>query len=76
MSWAMATGAGLGGASKTGYSDSNTNNAIGSAVPGGMQKFIQDPMKAVSASLRAGRDNRQQNAGIAPQEDGSCNCNK
>ena len=76
MSWAMATGAGLGGASKTGYSDSNTNNAIGSAVPAGMQKFIKNPMQAASASLRAGRDARQQTAGIAPQEGGSCNCNK
>ena len=74
MSWAMATGAGLGGASKTGYSNSNTNNAIGSAVPGGMQKFMQAPMQAVSASLRGGRNARQQNAGIAPQEGGSCNC--
>lgn len=74
MSWAMATGAGLGGASRTGYSDSSTNNAIGSAVPGGMQKFIQNPMQAVSASLRGGRNARQQNAGIAPQEGKSCNC--
>jgi hypothetical protein len=76
MSWAMATGAGLGGASKTGYSDSNTNNAIGSALPAGMQRFIQNPMQDAVDSLGARRGARQQTAGIAPQEGGSCNCNK
>lgn len=76
MSWAMATGAGLGRASKTGYRDSSTNNAIGSSIPDYMQKLMNpvnlgDPTEGVqqAAQLMA-EPQRPVDPGLATYTDG------
>ena len=72
MAWAMASGALAGGLrkqSQTGYQDSNTNNAVGPAIPQQMQDFMGVGMQRLNDKIMADRQSlarrRATDAGIA-----------
>ncbi len=73
MAWAMAAAAnaskGLARQSQTGYQDSSTNNAVGSAIPQRLQDFMGVPMQRLNDKIMSDRQNlaRRQAAQAATQ---------